>query len=156
MHLDVFGNVPKDQWPELLDELSRLQPGEKAPLGIRQKQTGADRLCLGGALAANIHGRGLRMKPFVADVEAFELVNALGELVRCSRTENRDLFQLAIGGYGLFGVVVRVCLRLDERTVDAPARFFCASMPLPRGCVAASAFFFGRAYGDRVCRSMTG
>ena len=39
-----------------------------------------------------------------------------GNLRTCSRTENRELFRLAIGGYGLFGVVTRVRLRLMPRT----------------------------------------
>ncbi len=34
----------------------------------------------------------------------------------CSRRQNRELFRLAIGGYGLFGVVTRVRLRLMPRT----------------------------------------
>ena len=34
--------------------------------GIAQKQTGADRLSLGGAVSANAHGRGLNMKPMIA------------------------------------------------------------------------------------------
>ena len=34
----------------------------------------------------------------------------------CSRTENGELFRLAIGGYGLFGIVTRVRLRLMPRT----------------------------------------
>src|SRR5688572_6563408 len=58
------------QWPELLTHLST------STWGIRQKQTGADRLSLGGALAANVHGRGLTMKPFVGDVESFVLLDA--------------------------------------------------------------------------------
>ena len=37
--------------------------------GIVQKQTGADRLSLGGALACNAHGRGLALKPIVDQVE---------------------------------------------------------------------------------------
>src|SRR5262245_37130921 len=46
-------------WPDLVRGLIAMQEGEAAPWGIVQKQTGADRLTLGGALAANIHGRGL-------------------------------------------------------------------------------------------------
>ena len=46
--------------------------------GIVQKQTGADRLTIGGALSANIHGRGLRLRPIIADVESFDLVDATG------------------------------------------------------------------------------
>ena len=102
------------QWPELLAYL-RDQVGDGPVWGIRQKQTGADRLSLGGALAANVHGRGLTLPPIVADVESFTLVGADGGTRVCSRDENADLFALAIGGYGLFGVIYSVRLRLAPR-----------------------------------------
>lgn len=107
------------QWPELLQALDRLQPeaagGAVAPWTFRQKQTGADRLSIGGALSANIHGRGLDFAPFVSDIESFTLVTADGRLRRVSRSEQPDLFRLAIGGYGLFGIVGSVTLRLVRR-----------------------------------------
>jgi FAD/FMN-containing dehydrogenase len=55
------------------------------------------------------------MKPFVSDVESFVLVDATGTARRCSRTENPELFRLVHGGYGLFGVVTSVQLRLAPR-----------------------------------------
>ena len=103
------------QWPELIGALVAMQHGRERQWGIRQKQTGADRLSIGGALAANVHGRGLTMRPFISDVEAFALVGAEGELRRCSRSEHAALFRLVIGGYGLFGVVASVALRLAPR-----------------------------------------
>jgi FAD/FMN-containing dehydrogenase len=103
------------QWPALLAFLERAQRGSRRRWAIAQKQTGADRLSLGGALAANVHGRGLSMRPIVADVEAFTLVDADGRARTCSRRENAELFRLAIGGYGLFGVVYSVTLRLVPR-----------------------------------------
>lgn len=103
------------QWPALAAGLDALQPGASQPLTFRQKQTGADRLSLGGALSANVHGRGLRYRPFVEDVESFVLVDGKGDVLRCSRTENAELFRLAIGGYGLFGVICEVTLRLVPR-----------------------------------------
>ena len=75
------------QWPELIDYLLRAQAGRPRPWGIVQKQTGADRLSIGGAIAANVHGRGLRFPPFVSDLEAFTLVDARGEVRRCSRAD---------------------------------------------------------------------
>lgn len=102
-------------WPELIHELHRQQPGDGPVWSIRQKQTGADRLTLGGALSANAHGRGLRMRPMVDDVEAFTLVDTTGALRRCSRTEDPELFRLAIGGYGCFGAIVSILLRLSPR-----------------------------------------
>src|SRR5438045_456795 len=103
------------EWPELLGGLEQLQSGRPEQLGIFQKQTGADRLSLGGALASNVHGRGLTLKPIISNVESFELMNAAGDLIPCSRTQNAELFKLAIGGYGLFGVVTSVRLRLRPR-----------------------------------------
>ena len=104
------------QWPELVDGLIAMQQGQASPWGIIQKQTGADRLTLGGALGANIHGRGLTLKPVIGDVESFTLMDADGRLRTCSRSENSELFRLVIGGYGLFGVVTRVRLKLMRRT----------------------------------------
>src|SRR5207248_4418103 len=52
----------------------------------------------------------------IADVESFRLVDAKGQLLTCSRTHNPELFKLAIGGYGLFGVITDVKLRLMRRT----------------------------------------
>ena len=108
-------------WPALVEYLLKAQEGRQPALsgvegwGIAQKQTGADRLTIGGALSANVHGRGLKMKPFIGDVESFVLIDARGNARTCSRTENADLFRLAIGGYGLFGVISTVKLRLMPR-----------------------------------------
>jgi FAD/FMN-containing dehydrogenase len=103
------------QWPALIEGLARAQQGAAEPLTIAQKQTGADRLTLGGAVAANVHGRGLAMRPIVGDVEALAIVDAEGELQAASRRANPELFRLAVGGYGLLGVVASVTLRLVPR-----------------------------------------
>lgn len=102
-------------WPALIDWLHTAQPDTPRPWSIIQKQTGADRLTLGGALAANVHGRVLGRAPISADVVAFTLIDAGGEVRRCSRVENAELFRLALGGYGLFGPIVSVRLRLARR-----------------------------------------
>lgn len=103
------------RWPALYDWLLRAQGERAGAWTFRQKQTGADDLSIGGCLAANVHGRGLDLPPFVSEVEAFTLVDASGAVRRCSRAENADLFALAIGGYGLFGVIATVTLRLAPR-----------------------------------------
>lgn len=103
------------QWPELIAYLLTAQRGQEQQLGIAQKQTGADRFCIGGSLSANVHGRGLRLKPIIQDVESFVLVDGNGNLKTCSRQENTELFRLAIGGYGLFGIIAAVTLRLTPR-----------------------------------------
>ena len=110
--LTVEGGI---QWPALLTYLNTANEGRDRQWGIYQKQTGADRLSVAGALACNAHGRGLTLKPIIDQVRAFDLVDAAGAVRTCSRTENRELFALAIGGYGLFGVISRVELRLRPR-----------------------------------------
>jgi hypothetical protein len=111
-HLQVESGVA---WPKLIRYLQEQQPNTREMWTIAQKQTGADDLTIGGALSANIHGRGLLMKPFVQDIVAFDLINAQGDLVHVSRQENAELFSLAIGGYGLFGLIQQVQLQLVKR-----------------------------------------
>jgi FAD/FMN-containing dehydrogenase len=111
-HVTVQAGV---QWPELVTHLNWAAAGRAGAWGIIQKQTGADRMTLGGSLAANIHGRGLRLEPIVGDIESFDLVDANGALVHCSRSVNPELFALAIGGYGLFGPMATITLRLAVR-----------------------------------------
>ena len=103
------------QWPQLIEYLNRTQDGRDRQWGIVQKQTGADRLSIAGALSCNAHGRGLNLKPIVDQVEAFDLIDHTGEIRTCSRSSHRDLFRLAIGGYGLFGIISRVELKLRPR-----------------------------------------
>ena len=98
-------------WPELVEWMNREAP----ELSIVQKQTGADDLTLGGALSANAHGRGLSLAPMISNVEKFTLRMADGKSVTCSRDENAELFSLVIGGYGLFGIIETVTLRLMQR-----------------------------------------
>ena len=103
------------QWPKLIRAYLDAQAGEARQWGIAQKQTGADNLTLGGSLSSNVHGRGLRMKPLISNIESFTLITADGKSIPCSREENSELFRLAIGGYGLFGLIDTVTLRLVPR-----------------------------------------
>ena len=49
------------------------------------------------------------------DIESFKLINGRGNVVNCSRCGERGPLRLAIGGYGLFGFVYSVTLRLVPR-----------------------------------------
>src|SRR5579859_5814361 len=103
------------EWPELIQYLHQQQEGQEHQWAIVQKQTGADKFTLGGSLASNVHGRVLHDKPIIANVESFTLLDAEGGLRKCSRQSNPELFRLAIGGYGLFGLITSVKLRLRDR-----------------------------------------
>ena len=115
------------QWPELVAFLVDAQDADDPERWtIIQKQSGADRFSLGGTISANGHGRGLTLAPIVADIESMSIVDPAGELRTISRRENEELFSLVAGGYGLFGVIASVTLRLTraqtlERIVDIRA-----------------------------------
>ncbi|HEY9126757.1 MAG TPA: FAD-binding oxidoreductase [Acidobacteriaceae bacterium] len=61
---------------------------------------------VGGSLSVNCHGWQYGRSPIASTVESFHLMKADGTVLRCSRTENKELFSLALGGYGLFGVIL--------------------------------------------------
>src|SRR5947199_2791285 len=78
---------------------------------------------VGGSLSANCHGWQCQKPPIASTVESLRLMDADGTILRCSRTENAELFSLALGGYGLFGVILDVELRVvpNERyRIDPP------------------------------------
>jgi FAD/FMN-containing dehydrogenase len=102
-------------WPDVIRGYLVRPNGTASHWGIRQKQTGADRLTIGGAVAANIHGRCLAARPFIEDLDSLDVVTSDGDVVTCSRTERPELFRHVVGGYGLFGVVVAATLRLVAR-----------------------------------------
>lgn len=103
------------QWPAIIAASHAMTRGDGTKWGIRQKQTGVDAVTLGGSISANAHGRGLLMQPIGEDIEDLTLVNAHGEVLHCSRSQHAELFSLAIGGYGLFGVIYAATLRLAPR-----------------------------------------
>jgi FAD/FMN-containing dehydrogenase len=52
--------------------------------------------------------------PLVSTAMAGNLTNSDGNIIHCSRNENRELFSLVLGGYGLFGVILDVRLKVIE------------------------------------------
>lgn len=68
---------------------------------------------VGGSLSVNAHGR-MTHGQLINSVVALKVLLADGSLVVASRTENTELFQAAIGGYGACGVIVEATLQLVE------------------------------------------
>ena len=70
---------------------------------------------IGGATAFNIHGKNnFRVGSFGEHVQSFVLQAATGDVLRCSREENADVFHAAIGGFGMLGCLVEVTLQLKR------------------------------------------
>lgn len=69
---------------------------------------------VGGSLSVNGHGWQKNSPPISSSVISFTLMNYNGEILNCSRIENPELFSLVLGGYGLFGIILDVKLKVVE------------------------------------------
>ena len=67
---------------------------------------------VGGSISVNCHGWQHGRPPIASTVESFRLMKADGSVVTCSRSENAELFSLVQGGYGLFGIILDVELKV--------------------------------------------
>lgn len=68
---------------------------------------------VGGAIASDVHGKNHHgAGSFGRHVSWLDLMTATGEVVRCSRHQNAELFSATCGGHGLTGVVLRACVTL--------------------------------------------
>ena len=74
---------------------------------------GTKYVTLGGALAADIHGKNHHSEGSISQhVDGFELQLPSGEIVRCSTYEAPELFWATLGGMGLTGIIRTVWLRM--------------------------------------------
>lgn len=64
-------------------------------------------ITVGGAIASDVHGKNHHIDGcFSEHVVYFDLMIESGEILRCSRQMNADLFWATIGGMGLTGVII--------------------------------------------------
>ncbi len=80
-----------------------------------QVTPGTKYVSLGGCLAADVHGKNHhQVGAFSKSVEAFTLITADGETLKCTRDENDDVFWATAGGMGLTGIVSELTLQLKK------------------------------------------
>ena len=70
--------------------------------------------------SVNAHGWPAPYGPFGSTVRSLRLMLASGDVVTCSPDENAELFSLAMGGYGLFGVIVDLEVAMVENALLRP------------------------------------
>jgi FAD/FMN-containing dehydrogenase len=88
------------------------------PSGLALKAMQSDNIfTVGGSLAANAHGRDMRFPTIVDSVLGFRIMLADGSVMSVSRDEHPEMFRNAIGGYGLFGIILDVDLALVDNCV---------------------------------------
>jgi FAD/FMN-containing dehydrogenase len=88
------------------------------PLGLSiQAMQSINIFSVGGTMSVNAHGIAHRPGPIAGTVRSFRIMLADGDIQTVSPTENPELFRMALGGYGLFGVLVDVDLQLVDNEV---------------------------------------
>src|SRR6266542_3292914 len=93
------------------DEVQRALAPHRLALKVMQS---SNIFTVGGTLSANVHGRDVDVMQIVEVVQRFRLLLADGSVVEVSRTEHPELFGLVIGGYGMYGVILDVTLRVTR------------------------------------------
>lgn len=66
---------------------------------------------VGGSISVNIHGitSDYCLSNSILELDLFD---TKGNIIRCSRSQNEDLFSMAIGGYGLFGLILNAKIKI--------------------------------------------
>ncbi len=71
--------------------------------------------------SVNAHGWPVPFSGCGSTVRSIRLMTADGNLVTCSRTENAELFNHAMGGYGLFGIITELELDMVPNLLLEPS-----------------------------------
>lgn len=82
-----------------------------------------DSFSVGGSISVNCHGWQYNRPPIASTVESFRLMKSDGTVVQCSREENSELFSLVLGGYGLFGIILDVRLKVTSNACYKVTRY---------------------------------
>ncbi|WP_032516607.1 MULTISPECIES: FAD-binding oxidoreductase [Prochlorococcus] len=76
---------------------------------------GTKYVTLGGMVAANVHGKNhYKSGTFSKYIKWIEIIDHNGEIIKCSRKKNSELFLWTIGGMGLTGIILNVAFYLKR------------------------------------------
>jgi FAD/FMN-containing dehydrogenase len=103
------------RWFQVIDHLDRI---DFSPAVM---QSNSD-FGVAATFCVNAHGWPTPYGPFGATVRSFRMMLADGSIVTCSRSENAELFGLAMGGYGLFGIILDLEVDMVENLLLRPRR----------------------------------
>jgi FAD/FMN-containing dehydrogenase len=88
---------------------------------VRAMQS-TDIFSVGGSISVNAHGMDHQAGALAKSVKSMRIMLADGSLKTVSPNENRELFDLVVGGYGLFGVIVEAELDIADNLVYRTGR----------------------------------
>jgi FAD/FMN-containing dehydrogenase len=90
---------------------------------------GTSFVTIGGAISNDIHGKNHhKVGTFGNFVEEIKILRSNGDVFKCSRKENIELFNATIGGLGLTGLIIEVKIKLlkinNEYVETSTERFY--------------------------------
>jgi FAD/FMN-containing dehydrogenase len=88
---------------------------------VRAMQS-TDIFSVGGSISVNAHGMDHQAGALAKSIKSMKVMLADGSLKTVSQTENKELFDLVVGGYGLFGVIVEAELDIADNLVYQTGR----------------------------------
>src|SRR4051794_1015226 len=87
-----------------------------------QAMQSTDIFTVGGSISVNAHGMDHQAGAMAKSIKSMRILLADGSLRTVSPTENKELFDLVVGGYGLFGVIVEAELVIADNLVYQTGR----------------------------------
>jgi len=88
---------------------------------VRSMQS-TDIFTVGGSISVNAHGMDHQAGAMMKSIKSMRIMLADGSLRTVSATQDKELFDLVVGGYGLFGVIVEAELAINDNVVYATGR----------------------------------
>ncbi|MCW5705181.1 MAG: FAD-binding oxidoreductase, partial [Bradyrhizobium sp.] len=88
---------------------------------VRAMQS-SDIFTVGGSISVNAHGMDHQAGALARSIKSMKVMLADGSVKTVSPGENRELFDLVVGGYGLFGVIVEAELDIADNLVYRTGR----------------------------------
>jgi len=86
-----------------------------------------DEQSIAGAISTGTHGTGGKYGVLGSSVIGLEIITSSGEIVKCSKTENPELFSAARCGLGALGIIITVTLQCEPaynlHVVEYPSRY---------------------------------
>ena len=80
---------------------------------------GSKYVTIGGMVACDVHGKNHHKDgSFGNYIEWLDIITSDGEIVRCSRKTNSEVFNWTIGGMGLTGIILRIAFYLHPVTTS--------------------------------------
>lgn len=110
LHLDKENNLvtvqPGVTWRELSIYLN-----DKGLAAMTEQSSNI--FSIGGSVSTNVHGRDVH-GPLINSIQSLKLVDASGTEKTVSRKEQPELFRAIIGGYGAFGIITEITLKIEK------------------------------------------